>query len=150
MRRARARLPVPVTIWTSGDAEWAGLTISSLLIAEGQPGRLIGLVGPDTDLADAVRRTGRFVVHLLMDRPEHRRLAQHFAGSLDAVPDLLRVETSPHGPRLTAVPDQLDCRVTTHRPYGWSELVEAEIVDVRLDPPRPGLLWYRGGFRRPQ
>src|SRR5579862_6076219 len=100
VRQARARLPAPVTVWTAGDDDWAGLTVSSLMLAQGDPGRLLGLIGPDTDLADAVERTGAFVVHLLADRPEHRRLAQHFAGTLDAGPELLRVGRSEHGPRL--------------------------------------------------
>ena len=150
IRRARARLPAPVTVWTAGEREWAGLTVSSLMVVQGQPGRLVGLVGPDTDLAEAMEGTGAFVVHLLADRPEHRRLAQHFSGSLSADPELLQVEPSPHGPRLLAAPDQLDCRVSSHHPFGWSELVEAEIEEVRLGPPRSGLIWYRSEFHRCQ
>jgi 3-hydroxy-9,10-secoandrosta-1,3,5(10)-triene-9,17-dione monooxygenase reductase component len=147
VRQARARLAAPVTVWTAGDSEWAGLTVSSLVLAQGQPGRLLGLIGPESDLADAIERTGRFVVHLLADRREHRRLAQHFAGSLHAEAELLQIETSPHGPRLLTVPDQLACRVRDHRPCGWSELFEAEIDEARLGPPRPGLLWQHGEFR---
>lgn len=148
IRRARARLPAPVTVWTAGDTEWAGLTVSSLVLAQGEPGRLVGLVGPDSDWAEAVERTGVFVVHLLADRSEHRRLAQHFAGSLSADPELVRVEPSAHGPCLVEVSDQLDCRVIQHHACGWSELFEAEIDEVRLGPAHPGLLWYRGEFRR--
>jgi flavin reductase (DIM6/NTAB) family NADH-FMN oxidoreductase RutF len=150
VRQARARLPAPVTIWTAGDEEPAGLTVSSLLLAQGEPGQLLGLIGPDTDFAETIERTGVFVVHLLTDSPEHRRLAQHFAGTLGADPDLLRVDRSDHGPRLRHAPDQLACRLRSRRPCGWSELVEADIDDVRLATPpssRPGLLWYRGAFR---
>jgi flavin reductase (DIM6/NTAB) family NADH-FMN oxidoreductase RutF len=123
------------------------------MLAQGEPGRLLGLIGPDTELAETIERTGVFVVHLLGDRPEHRRLAQHFAGSLPADPGLLVVDRSEHGPRLRCVPDQLACRLGSHRPCGWSELVEAAIDDVRWansgpPPSRPGLLWYRGEFRR--
>jgi 3-hydroxy-9,10-secoandrosta-1,3,5(10)-triene-9,17-dione monooxygenase reductase component len=150
IRQARARLPAPVTVWTAGDTEWAGLTVSSLVLAQGEPGRLVGLVGPDTDWAEAVERTGVFVVHLLVDRPEHRRLAQHFAGSLRADPELVQVSPSPHGPRLLEVPDQLACRVISHHSCGWSELYEAEVDEARLGPARPGLLWYRGEFHRLQ
>jgi flavin reductase (DIM6/NTAB) family NADH-FMN oxidoreductase RutF len=142
-----------VTVWTAGEADWAGLTVSSIMIAQGEPGRLLGLIGPDTDLAERIDRTGSFVVHLLVDSPEHRRLARHFAGTLDADRDLLRTEASPHGPRLLAVSDQLACRVSNATPSGWSQLVEAAIEDVRLATPGdpaspPGLLWYRGEFRR--
>lgn len=153
LRRARARLPAPVTVWTAGGTDWVGLTVSSLLLAQGEPGRLLGLVGPDTDLIDTIERTGVFVVHLLADRLEHRRLAQHFAGTLSADPDLLRVEESGHGPRLLSAPDQLACRLSGHREFGWSELVDAVIEDIRVatpgrPPPRPGLVWYRGEFGR--
>jgi flavin reductase (DIM6/NTAB) family NADH-FMN oxidoreductase RutF len=150
VRRARARLPAPVTVWTAGDADsdWTGLTVSSVLLAQGQPGRLIGLIGPDSDLAEAITAGGMFVVHLLADRPEHRRLAQHFAGALPADPTLLAVEASRHGPRLTAVADQLACRASNCRPAGWSQLVEAEVAETRLGPPVRPLLWYRGEFWR--
>ena len=149
LRQARGRLPAPVTVWTAGDAgDWAGLTVSSVLLAQGEPGRLVGLIGPDADLAGAIEQRGVFVVHLLADRADHRRLAQHFAGSLGAAGDLLEVEEGPYGPRLLAAPDQLDCRVTDRRATGWSDLVEADVDDIRLGPPRPGLLWYGGEFRR--
>jgi 3-hydroxy-9,10-secoandrosta-1,3,5(10)-triene-9,17-dione monooxygenase reductase component len=153
VRQVRARLPAPVTIWTAGTAgEWTGLTVSSLMLAQGEPGQLLGLIGPDTDLAETMTHTGAFVVHVLADRPDHRRLAQHFSGTLGADPDLLQVDQSDQGPRLRGAPDQVGCRVISRRPCGWSELVEAAIEDVRwatdLPPSRPGLLWYRGGFQR--
>jgi 3-hydroxy-9,10-secoandrosta-1,3,5(10)-triene-9,17-dione monooxygenase reductase component len=150
VRRARARMPAPVTIWTAGDAgsAWAGLTVSSVLLAQGQPGRLIGLIGPDSDLAEAIGDDGCFVVHLLVDRPDHRRLAQHFAGTLPADPTLLAVEPSGHGPRLIAAADQLDCRAVACRAAGWTQLVEAEVDDARLGPPARPLVWYRGEFGR--
>jgi flavin reductase (DIM6/NTAB) family NADH-FMN oxidoreductase RutF len=152
VRQLRARLLAPVTIWTAGDDEWTGLTVSSLMVAQGEPGRLLGLIGPDTDLADTLERTGAFVIHLLADRPEHRRLAQHFAGTLSASPDLLQVDRSAYGPHLRTAPDQVACRLISHRPCGWSELVEATVEEVSLattpTPSRPGLVWYRGAFLR--
>jgi flavin reductase (DIM6/NTAB) family NADH-FMN oxidoreductase RutF len=150
VRRARARLVAPVTVWTAGDAnsDWAGLTVSSVLLAQGQPGRVIGLIGPDSDLAEIIEQRGAFVVHLLADRPDHRRLAQHFAGALPADPGLLKVEASIHGPRLVAVPDQLACRASGSRTAGWSQLVEGEVADTCLGPPSRPLAWYRGEFWR--
>jgi flavin reductase (DIM6/NTAB) family NADH-FMN oxidoreductase RutF len=141
-----------VTVWTSGQADWAGLTVSSLMLAQGQPDRLVGLISPDSDLAEAIALSERFVVHLLGDRPEHRRLAQHFAGSLEAPAEWLQIEASGHGPRLVVVADQVACRLVSQQPCGWSQLVEAEIEDVRLSDPhlapqRRGLIWYRGEFR---
>jgi flavin reductase (DIM6/NTAB) family NADH-FMN oxidoreductase RutF len=122
--------------------------VSSVLLAQGQPGRLIGLIGPDSDLAEAIEQRGTFVVHLLADRPDHRRLAQHFAGALPADAALLEVEDSTHGPRLLAAPDQLACRASDRHAAGWSRVVEAEVVEADLGPPSRPLLWYRGGFWR--
>ncbi len=152
VRRLRGRLPAGVTVWTSGGREssggaWAGLTISSLFVAQGEPPELAGLVGPDTDLADMIEATSRFVVHVLSDIPSHRRLAQHFAGILPAADELLDFEPSSHGPLLTSVADRLCCRAAEMRPLGWSLLVTAVIDDVALAAPRPGLAWYRGRFR---
>ena len=151
VRRARARLPAPVTIWTAGQADWVGLTVSSVVVAQGEPGRLVGLIGPDTDLSEMIQRTGVFVVHLLADRPEHRRLAQHFAGTLTAPPDLLQTEPSTYGAKLLTATDRLACRVDRLSPFGWSQLVEAEITEVQLGgadatPATAALAWYRGDF----
>lgn len=156
VRQARSRLPAPVTVWTAGDAEWAGLTVSSVMVAQGTPGRLLGLIGPDSDLGEMLVRTRSFVVHLLGDCPEHRRLAQHFAGTLSADPVLLAVEASSHGPRLVAVEDQLACHVSRSVPCGWSQLIEADIDAIRLgsldgsaspSSSRRALVWYRGELR---
>ena len=140
--------PLPSPCGRQAGPNWVGLTVSSVLLAQGQPGRLIGLIGPDSDLAEAIEQSGTFVVHLLADRQEHRRLAQHFAGSLPADASVLEVESSEHGPRLLSAPDQLACRVKDLRPCGWSQLVEAEVEQARLGPPARPLLWYRGEFRR--
>jgi hypothetical protein len=71
---------------------------------------------------------------------------------LAADEEVLQVDRSPHGPRLRTAPDQLACRLRARRPCGWSDLVEASIEEVTWSPgpapTRPGLLWYRGAFRR--
>jgi flavin reductase (DIM6/NTAB) family NADH-FMN oxidoreductase RutF len=153
IRRIRGRLPAGVTVWTSGQSEprtgeWAGLTVSSLFLAQGEPPELAGLVGPDTDLADMIEATNCFVVHPLSDTPSHRRLAQHFAGILPASDELLSIEPSRYGPQLIAVADRLYCRATGTRPLGWSLLVAGVIEDVSLAPAGPGLAWHRGRFHR--
>jgi flavin reductase (DIM6/NTAB) family NADH-FMN oxidoreductase RutF len=139
----------PVTLWLAGPSSPAtalvGLTVSSVLVAQGDPPRLAGLLSPATDLAEAVCSTGtRFVVHLL--RPAHRRLAQHFAGQLPAPPEDLVAVASSHGPVLAQVADRLACTTTTWREFGWSVLVEAQIDDVTAGPGGPALAWYRGAF----
>jgi flavin reductase (DIM6/NTAB) family NADH-FMN oxidoreductase RutF len=166
IRRVRGRLPAPITIWTAGGpggtgpadvgrtlglpgtGEWAGLTVSSVMLAQGEPARLAGLIGPDTDLADELQATGTFVVHVLNEH--HRRLAQHFAGILPAPDEDLSAEATPHGPHLRSVDDRLGCRVQRCSEFGWSLLVEAVIEEATLAPfgPGAGLAWYRGQLHR--
>jgi flavin reductase (DIM6/NTAB) family NADH-FMN oxidoreductase RutF len=139
-----------VTVWTAGllagAGEWTGLTVASVVVAQGAPARLAGLIGPDSDLAETLEATGATVVHFLNDR--HRRLAQHFAGALPAPDADLAVTASPYGPVLAAVEDRLYCRVEQRRPYGWSLLVEAVVEGAEIGEPGPGLAWHRGRFHR--
>jgi flavin reductase (DIM6/NTAB) family NADH-FMN oxidoreductase RutF len=158
IRRLRGHLVLPVTVWTAGPDEGGrpgqeriplvGLTVSSVVLSQGAPPMLAGLVSPASDFADVVTASasGRFVVQLLGSG--HRRLAQHFAGELPAPEELLLTRPSPHGPLLEAVPDRVFCRMTDNKPFGWSLLVEAEVEGTEVgDPAGKGLAWYHGGFR---
>jgi len=131
LRRWRGHLVLPVTVWLAGGAAGAGLvglTVSSLLVGQGEPPVLAGLISPSSELADALSISAQFVVHLV--GAGQRRLAQHFAGELPAPPELLASRLSPHGPVLEALNDRIFCRVTSSKPFGWSLLVEAEVADV--------------------
>lgn len=148
LRRLRGHLVLPVTVWLADvlDAgEPAGLTVSSVLIGQGDPGVLAGLVSPLSDLAGAIQPSGApFVVHVLSGG--HQRLAQHFAGELPAPPDLLGTSPSAYGPVLDVVADRAFCRSASARPFGWSLLVEAVVEAVEVSPARNGLAWYHGTF----
>lgn len=79
VRRLRGRLPAAVTIWATGDQHRrAGLTVSSMMIAEGDPGELVGLINSDSDLAELLASTGRVAVSVL--GWSHRQVADVFAG----------------------------------------------------------------------
>ena len=137
-----------MTVWLAGDASsgvLTGLTVSSVLVAQGEPPLVAGLVAPLSDLAEAVRTAGAgFVVHVLADG--HQRLAKHFSGELPAPADLLSTTTSPYGPVLDAVAERLCCRTRKCSEFGWSTLVEAEIEDITTAAAGRGLAWYRGAF----
>lgn len=154
VRRLRGHLVLPVTVWMAGDGDATdevgpavGLTVSSVVVSQGAPPMLAGLVSPASDFADVLTTSssGRFVVHVLGSA--HRRLAQHFAGELPAPDELLATGRSPHGPVLEAVTDRVFCRMTDSRPFGWSLLVEAEVDESEVGDSGRGLAWYRGGFR---
>ena len=102
VRQFRNRLGGAVTLWTSGRS---GLTVTSLMVANGEPPRLLALVDPDSDLLADLRSTGRAVVQLLAW--EHRGLAEAFAGTAPAPGGPFRmaefVETD-QGPRLADAP----------------------------------------------
>ena len=149
LRRLRGRLVLPVTVWlanASGTGYEVGLTVSSVLVAQGDPAMLAGLVSPASELADVLTSgPSCFVAHVLS--AQHKRLAQHFAGELPAPADLLTTRPSAYGPLLEAAGDRLLCRTVSTKPFGWSLLVEAEVAEAQVGAAGKALAWWRGGFQ---
>lgn len=149
-RRFRGRLAAPVTVWTAGDASGrAGLTISSVAVADGDPALLLGLINDLTDLWTALLEHRTFVVHVL-DRSQ-RALAERFALRRPAPGGLfagLEVTSSPWGPVLADAPTRAYCRLEGTTTTGYLELVRATIEDLDvaddLDDP---LIHFRGRYR---
>jgi flavin reductase (DIM6/NTAB) family NADH-FMN oxidoreductase RutF len=150
-RQLRARLGGAVTLWTAGSGTaQAGLTVSSLMVAGGEPGRLLALLDPDSDLRDVLVSTGRGVVHLL--RWEHRQLAEAFAGQFPAPGGPFRLaqwEQTSHGPRLTDATSWATVEVESFESVGWSDLVVARLVSVSLGEDEASLEHRRGRYLRP-
>jgi 3-hydroxy-9,10-secoandrosta-1,3,5(10)-triene-9,17-dione monooxygenase reductase component len=155
VRRLRGRLAATVTLWTAygpgvgtGQTRPAGLTVSSTLVAEGEPGRLLGLIDEESELWAAMSATRRFVVMPL--GPAHRRLADRFAGLFPAPGGLFAAEgwtETAYGPVLDGAGTWVGCQLDSARECGWALLVEAAIETVELAAdPRP-LLHYRGRYR---
>jgi 3-hydroxy-9,10-secoandrosta-1,3,5(10)-triene-9,17-dione monooxygenase reductase component len=151
IRRLRGRLPSPVTLWTAYDHEGrrAGLTVSSTVVIDGSPGRLLGAINDESTLWDAVRRTGRFAVAPLRERDG--RLADTFAGLMPAaggpftVGDWLDTD---YGPVLAGLGAWAGCRLDDARPMGWALLIESTVEHVEInsdDDPSP-LAHYRGQY----
>lgn len=151
VRRLRGRLGGSVTLWTAGSGEdRAGLTVSSLMVATGEPGRVLALLDPDADLAEALRRTRRAVVHLLGWR--HRDLADAFAGVAPApggVFGLATFEDGEWGPRLVGAPGWAAVSLESERPTGWSTLVTCVVEGVELGEDTAPLVHRRGHYLRP-
>ncbi|MDX6296395.1 MAG: hypothetical protein QOI51_252, partial [Nocardioidaceae bacterium] len=80
VRRLRGRLGGTVTLWTTGGPPLprAGLTVSSRMIATGDPGHALALLDPDSAFAETLAKSRTAVMHLLSW--EHRALADAFAG----------------------------------------------------------------------
>lgn len=148
-RRFRGRLAAPVTIWTSGAPEEpSGLTVGSILLAEGEPSHLLGLINDLTDLYDKVVDTGRLVVHIAAR--EQRVLADRFAGLRPSPGGLfadLDVETSDWGPVLVDLPNRAFCKLVDTQAAGYQRLVKAEIESLELEPLSDPLVHFRGTYR---
>jgi len=149
VRRLRGRLPSAVTLWTAGKTVFTGLTVSSMLVVDGDPGRVVGLVDDESDLWTAAERAGRFAVTLLGAGDE--QLADRFAGLMPAPGGLFTVgawEPTDWGPVL-AGRSWAGCRLDGNRQVGWSLLIEATIERIEMveTTPEP-LVHERGRYRR--
>jgi flavin reductase (DIM6/NTAB) family NADH-FMN oxidoreductase RutF len=148
-RRLRGRLVAPVTVWTAGRPPGgAGLTVSSLLVAEGEPARLLGLIDPTSAFWGAMQAAGTFVVHVLAagDRP----LAERFAERRPPIRDPfegLRVAPSPWGPVLDGTRPQASCRLAGSTTVGYAELVEGVVEQLEVHDLDEPLAWLHGRYR---
>lgn len=148
VRRLRGRLPAAVTLWTAPGP--AGLTVSSVLAVDGEPGRLLGLVDEESELWAAASAAGRFAVAPL--RAAHQQLADRFAGLMPAPGGLFAGygwRDTRYGPVLAELDTWVGCRLDSAREFGWALLVEATVVEVAAgagdeDP----LVHYRGRYQR--
>ena len=151
VRRFRGRLGGAVTLWTSGsDDGRSGLTVSSLMVAGGEPARILALLDPDSDLAETLQRTRRAVVHLLGWR--HRDLADAFAGVAPAPGGAFRLaefEAGECGPTLVDAPAWAAVSLESTQAAGWSSLVSCVVDDVQLGEDMPPLVHRRGHYVRP-
>jgi flavin reductase (DIM6/NTAB) family NADH-FMN oxidoreductase RutF len=151
-RRLRGRLGGTVSLWTTGSgAARAGLTVSSVLVAHGEPARVLGLLDPDADLVDALRTTGTAVVQ--RRSWAHRDLAEAFAGLAPAPGGVFRLggwtETE-WGPVLDGTTAWAGVRLEGEpTPVGWSVLVTAVVEHVELRDEGDPLVHRRGRYVRP-
>lgn len=153
VRRLRGRLGGAVTLWTSGDPP-AGLTVSSVMVANGAPAHLVALVDPDSDLAEALLVSGLAVVQLLSWR--HRDLAEVFAETAPAPGGKFTqadfVDTD-WGPRLTDAATWVGAGLEDSRELGWSLLVTCRIEHVEIGeggPEDAPLVHRRGRYEPPR
>ena len=148
LRRVRGRLPAPVTVWATGEgAQRRGLTVSSLLLAAGEPDRVLGLIDPDSDFWEAEPAT--WTVNVL--GAEHRFLADAFAGTAPAPggPFTLGDWTdSAWGPVLTGTAGWIGVRRDEAEPreVGWGLLVEGIVESVTVGD-ADALVHLRGRYR---
>lgn len=151
VRRLRGRQGGTVSLWTAGsETDRAGLTVSSWMVAGGEPGRVLSLLDPDADLTDVLLETGRGVLQLLTWTD--RDLADAFAGTAPAPGGPWRLADwvgTDHGPRLARATTWATIEVETDVEVGWSRLVTCVLVDVVMGEDEDPLVHRRGRYLPP-
>jgi 3-hydroxy-9,10-secoandrosta-1,3,5(10)-triene-9,17-dione monooxygenase reductase component len=146
-RRFRGRLTAGVTVLTAGTLpRAAGLTVSSLLVAEGAPDRVLALLDPET--AEDVRAASRFVVHVL--HKGEQALSDRFAGIRPSPGGLfgdIDVIQSSYGPVLAQIRTRAFCTWERDEEAGYHTLVSGIIDRVEIDDESEPLVYYRGQYR---
>ena len=148
LRRLRGRLPAPVTVWSAGAGRTRqGLTISSLLVAGGEPARVLGLVDADSEFWDDDPAT--WVVNVLGS--DHRFLADAFAGTAPAPGGPFTLGTwtdSEWGPVLAGTAGWIGVRRADVEPreVGWGLLVEGIVEHVEIGD-ADAMIHVRGRYR---
>jgi len=148
-RRLRGRLASPVTVITAGKGERrSGLTVSSLVVAEGEPSRIYFLLGGTTDLYYRLEETGKFVVHVLEAGDEVT--SDIFAG-LRPSPGgrftALDVEQSEWGPVLTDVKTRAYCTYEGGDEESFFIVAEGTIDKIDISDVAEPLVYFRGAYR---
>lgn len=138
-----------MTVWTASGSTGApaGITVSSVLVAEGDPPEMLGLVDPLCAFWDAANESGSFLVHVLAT--DQVRTAEKFALHLPGDPfEGEEVTRTAWGPGIGAVPARAGCTLTGSTEVGYGLLVRGRIDEVLIDERTVApLVHYRGAYR---
>ena len=147
LRRLRGLLPAPVTVWAAGEgSERRGLTVSSLIVAAGEPARVLGLVDEESDLWSPPPAT--VTVNVLAEG--HGYLADAFAGTAPAPGGPFTQgewSDSEWGPVLSGSAGWIGARLVPEPPrhVGWGLLLECIVEHVEPGS-EEALLHVRGRY----
>lgn len=124
-------MPAPVTVWASGaDVSRSGLTVSSVIVANGEPAHVLAVIDADSNWWTSGPET--VAVNVLAQ--EHRFLADAFAGTAPAPGGPFTLGTwteSTWGPVLADSAGWLGIRLLEEtREVGWGLLVEGVVEHV--------------------
>lgn len=135
-------------ITATTDSGPVGLTASSVASVAVDPPALSFSVTRATGSAGALLSADTFVVHLLADR--HIDIAQAFAhsGAPRFTPEQGWSRLDTGEPLLDDARAALRCRTLHVVPVGSSSLVVAEVLEVRLGPPAPPLVYHDRRYHR--
>ena len=153
VRRFRGRLAAPVTLWTTfgADGDRVGLTVSLMLVADGDPAKVLALIDPDSDLWEAMVDSRTAAVQVL-GRAD-RGLSDAFAGLAPAPGGPFRIgewDDSAWGPVLRGTSAWAGVRLVDGEPrrVGWAVAAEAVVEQVQISGDVEPLVHRRGEYVR--
>ncbi|MGA9595514.1 MAG: flavin reductase family protein [Acidimicrobiia bacterium] len=149
-RRFRGRMAAPVTVITAGAGERrTGLTVSSLVVAEGEPSRVYFLLGSTTDLFYVLEKTGKFVVHVLESGDQ--AIADVFAGLRPSPGGKftdLDIEQTEWGPVLNEVRTRAFCTFEGGDEETFFIVAEGRVDKIEISDITEPLVYFRGRYRK--
>lgn len=152
LRRFRGRMASPVSIWAAAaNGTRAGWTLSSFLVADGEPPEVIGLIDEESPLADVLAETPTLTISLLGWR--QRALADAFAGVAPAPggPFALSAwQDTDWGPVLETSLGWIGARLKPEPDHaGWGLLLRGVVERVEISPESADelLCYVRGRYR---
>jgi flavin reductase (DIM6/NTAB) family NADH-FMN oxidoreductase RutF len=152
LRRFRGRMASPVSIWAAtANGRRAGWTLSSFLVADGDPGEVIGLIDEESPLADVLAESPTLTISLL--GWGQRALADAFAGVAPAPGGpfaLSNWQDTDWGPVLENSLGWIGARLKADPDHaGWGLLLRAVVERVEIQPDAADdlLCYVRGRYR---
>jgi len=152
LRRFRGRMASPVSIWAAtAHGTRAGWTLSSFLVADGDPGEVIGLIDEESPLADVLAESPTLTISLL--GWGQRALADAFAGVAPAPGGsfaLSNWQDTDWGPVLENSLGWIGARLKADPDHaGWGLLLRAVVERVEIQPDAADdlLCYVRGRYR---
>lgn len=152
-RRLRGRLGGAVALATTGvSSDRQGLTISSVMVASGEPAHGLALLDPDSTFTEVLLEARVAVIQLL--EWKHRNLADAFAGQFPAPGGAFRMAewtSTRWGPRLVDTSAWCGVRLVDGElvKVGWSLLADLVIETIEIKDEAQPLIHRRGRYLRP-
>jgi len=149
MRALRRWQTNSVTVVTTTDSGFRGVTVSAFSIVSLEPGHLLVCLDRRGEALEAVIKASRFAVSVLSDRQEF--LADRFAGRAPLVdPQFSGVRfqlTTRGNPVLEECLVWFDCDVAAHQDWGDHVVVFGDVVEGGYGTGTDPLLYFDGAYR---
>jgi flavin reductase (DIM6/NTAB) family NADH-FMN oxidoreductase RutF len=127
-----------------------GLTATAVCSVSAEPPQILACVNKSASAHDPIGKAGFFCVNILA--PEHRRIAERFAG-MDGVEGDERFrdigewgQLTTGAPVLKGCPVSFDCKLVAELSAGTHTIYIGQIVDIALDAAAVPLVYADGNF----